>query len=338
MRERATIDDVARKAGVSVATVSRALRGRPNVAPATRAHILRIAAALDYEAHPQASRLASGRTMTVGLVAPLFGLWYAAQVVAGAESVLAADGYDLLIHAVDTPDNRRRFLANTGALRGRVDGLLLVDFFARPEQVRSLHQSGVPAVTVGERIEGFSSLTIDNRRGAEMAVRHLIELGHRRIGLITGDPIPDDLSPVPDERAAGYHAALAGAGLPDDPALECSGGLAIDGGAASITELLALPSPPTGVFCMSDEMAMGAIGRARELGVRVPEDVSIVGFDDHDLAGAFGLTTIRQPARDMGCWATTMLLDTIEDAAAAPIDREAAVRLVVRNSTAPPPS
>lgn len=338
MRVRATIEDVAREAGVSVATVSRALRGRPNVAPATRAHILRVAATLDYEAHPQASRLASGRTMTVGLVAPLFGLWYASQVMAGAESVLAAEGYDLLIHAVDTPDNRRRFLANTGAFRGRVDGLLMVDFFARPDQVTSLRQSGAPTVTVGERIEGFASVTIDNRRGAATAVRHLIELGHRRIGLITGDPIPDDLSPVPDERAAGYQAALAAAGLAADPSLECSGGLAIEGGASSITQLLALPEPPTAVFCMSDEMAMGAIGRARELGARVPEDVSIVGFDDHDLARAFGLTTMRQAVVDMGRWATTMLLEAIEGAVADPIHREAEVHLVVRQSTAPPPS
>lgn len=334
MKDRATIEDVARRAGVSVATVSRALRGRPNVAADTRAHILDVAAALDYQAHPQASRLASGRTMTVGLVAPLFGLWYAAQVVAGAESVLASRGYDLLVHAVDTPENRRRFSAGMGALRGRVDGLLLVDFFARPEQAASLRRSGAPAVTVGERIEGLSSLTIDNRGGAELAVRHLVELGHRRIGLIIGEAIPDDLSPVPDQRTAGYRAVLEQAGLARDPALEHPGGLAVSGGAASIERLLALPDPPTGVFCMSDEMAMGAMGRARELGVRVPEELSIVGFDDHDLAAAFGLTTVRQPVREMGCRATTMLLDAIDGTAAEPVHRVAEVGLVVRESTA----
>jgi DNA-binding LacI/PurR family transcriptional regulator len=274
--------------------------------------------------------------MTIGLVAPLFGFWYSAQVVAGAESVLSDSGYDLLVHSVDTPENRRRFLAGMGALRGRVDGLLLVDFFTKPEQALALRDSGTPGVAVGARIEGFSSLTIDNRGAAETAVRHVIELGHRRIGLITDDPIPSNLSPVPGERASGYATALAAAGLPRDSALERAGGLAVAGGAASIEALLATPDPPTAVFCMSDEMAMGAVGRARELGFSVPGDVSVVGFDDHDLAEAFGLTTMHQPVREMGRWATTMLVDAIHGATDAPIHRVADVTLVVRRTTAPP--
>lgn len=333
---RATIHDVARRAGVSVATVSRALRGHANVAPATRKRIRKIAAELDYAAHPQASRLASGRTMTVGLVAPLFGLWYAGQVVAGADEILAAAGYDLLVHSVDTPDNRARFFSTTGALRGRVDGLLLVDLFAAPEHVGALHEAGTPVVTIGERIEGFSSLTIDNAAAARAATHHIIELGHQRIGLIDGDPEAGDESPVPLHRTAGFQAALADAGLVDDAALHAGGMFSVEGGAHAVERLLTEQEPPTAVFCMSDEMAMGAIGRARELGCDVPGDLSVVGFDGHDLAHAFGLTTMSQPVRGMGKRATETLIAAIDGRLDAPRHERADVELVVRKSSSPP--
>ena len=333
---RSTIEDVARRAGVSVATVSRALRGLPNVAPTTRDRIQCAAAELDYLAHPQASRLASGRTMTVGLVAPLFGRWYAGQVVAGAESVLADNGYDLLVHAVDSPENRSRFLASTGALRGRVDGLVLVDFFAPPQHVEALGAANAEVVTVGERIDMFSSLTIDNEAAARAATEHLIGLGHDRIGIIEGDTAGGDVSPVPSDRAAGFAEALDGAGLDIAGACRADGHFTVSGGAAAAERLLRSGNRPTAVFCMSDEMAMGAIGRARELGYDVPGDLSVVGFDGHDLAEAFGLTTMIQPVRGMGRRATETLLAAIHGVFSAPRHETAPVTLVVRSSTAPP--
>ncbi len=330
---RATIDDVARAAGVSVATVSRALRDLPNVAPDTRRRIRDIALELDYEPHSQAARLASGRTMTVGLVAPLFGLWYASQIVAGAESVLSARGYDLLVYAVDTPENRRRFLERAASLPGRVDGLILVDFFASPDQADRLRSVDKPAVAVGEHIAGFSSVTIDNQSGARMATDHLIGLGHRRIGLVTGPASDGYHSPVPEQRADGFRIAHAAAGLPLDPTLVVDGGFTIAGGAAAMERLLDRDDPPTAVFCLSDEMAMGAVGRAHELGLEVPESVSVIGFDDHDLAEPFGLTTIRQPVRRMGSDATSRLLAAIADPDAAVTHDVVPVTLVERRST-----
>jgi DNA-binding LacI/PurR family transcriptional regulator len=332
---RATIDDVARAAGVSVATVSRALRNLPNVAPETRLRIQAVAHELDYEPHAQAARLASGKTMTVGLVAPLFGLWYASQVVAGAEAVLSAHGYDLLVHAVDTPDNRQRFLAGASSLRGRVDGLILVDFFATPKQAGRLRTVHRPVVTVGEQIRGFSSVTIDNYAGAALATRHLVSLGHHRIALMTGTSMYGYSSPVPTERARGYRATLADAGIEADPALTIDGDFTTEGGARATEALLELDPHPTALFCLSDEMAMGAMGRARALGMEVPGDLSIVGFDDHDLAEAFGLTTVRQPVRSMGRLAAELLVAPTPALEAEPTEQHVDVELVVRGSTAP---
>lgn len=310
---RSRIDDVARAAGVSVATVSRALRDLPNVAPATKRRIRQVAADLEYQPNPQAARLATGRTMTVGLVAPMFGSWYASQVVAGAEAVLSENGYDLLVYAVDTPRNRTVFLQRTPALGGRVDGLVLVDFFATPAQADRLRLVGKPIVTVGERVEGLDSITIDNSAGAAQAAQHLIELGHTRIGVITGAPAHGSGSPVAGEREAGFAGAVDAAGLSLDPALIVDGGFTIGGGAAALDMLLAVDEPPSAIFCLSDEMAMGAMGQARRRGVGVPDDLSIIGFDDHDLAEAAGLTTIRQPVRTMGGAATRTLLALIGD-------------------------
>ncbi|HSF85720.1 MAG TPA: LacI family DNA-binding transcriptional regulator [Acidimicrobiia bacterium] len=335
-RHRSTIDDVAKAAGVSAATVSRALRDLPNVAPATRRRIARIASDLEYAPHPQASRLASGKTMTVGLVAPLFGLWYASQVVAGAETVLSGHGYDLLVHAVDTADNRSRLLRHAASLRGRIDGLILVDFFATPEHADRLRQVGRPVVTIGEKIPSFSSVTIDNERGAAMAARHLIELGHQCIGLITGPLAHGHPSPVPGARAAGFAAALAAAGVVHDPHLTRDGGFTVAGGAAAVEQLLAMAVRPTAVFCLSDEMAFGAIGRAQQLGYRVPDDISIVGFDDHDVAESFGLSTVHQPVRAMGSAATEILLQAIATPGAPPVHRAVEVALMRRRSTGPP--
>ncbi len=334
---RTTIIDVARQAGVSVATVSRALRGLPNVAPETREHVQAVAVSLDYEAHPQASRLASGRTMTVGLVAPLFGLWYASQVVAGAESVLAENGYDLLIHAVDTPEHRSRFMDRAGSLRGRVDGLMFVDFFATSEQADRLRSLNMPALTMGEQLEGFSSMTIDNMGAARVGVRYLLNLGHRRIGLMTGHPEHGYNTPVPDDRTRGYEDILSEAGIGRDHRIEVDGHFTVEGGAAAMAKLLDLEQPPTAIFCLSDEMAMGALGAARDRGWSVPDDISVLGFDGHDLAAAAGLSTMTQPVREMGRMSTCQLLDSITSPDQEPTRKTAPVALVVRHSTAATP-
>ena len=330
-----TISDIARAAGVSVATVSRALRNLPSVAPATRARVEAVAAEFEYELHPQASRLASGRTWTVGVAAPLFGTWFPSRALGGINSVLAEAGYDLLISMMATPEDRRRFLREARSFGRRVDGIVLIDTFVSAEGGSADSFFNRPVVAVGERLAGAGSIAIDNRQAARRAVEHLIELGHERIGLVTGPIIAELPTPVPEQRRLGYEDAHRDAGLGIDPTLAVEGDGLAAGGARALAKLIARPDPPTAVFCMTDEMAFGTLEAARSAGMSVPGDLSVVGFDDHDLAEALGLTTMRQSVGEMGVQAAEQVVALI-DGDESPSDITWDVPLVVRSTTAAP--
>lgn len=329
---RPTIKDISRVTGVSVATVSRALRNLPYVASATRARVVEAAAELEYEAHPQASRLASGRTWTIGVVAPQFGTWFPFRALGGINSVFAQAGYDVLISMMSAPGDRRRFLTDARSFCRRVDGIVLIDTFVSVEGDSADAFFDRPAVAVGEQLEGASSITIDNRLAARRAVEHLIELGHERIGLVAGPQLPDLPTPVPEQRRLGYEDALRAAGLPVDPELAVDGEWTAAGGAAALSGLLEGVGPPTAVFCMSDEMAFGVLRAAARRGLSVPGDLSVIGFDDHDLADALGLTTMRQAVDEMGVRAAETVMALIEGQPVADTTWE--VPLMVRETTA----
>jgi len=332
---RATIEDVAREAEVSVATVSRALRGMDHVAESTRRRVVETAQRLGYAPHFGASVLAGGVTRTIGLVAPYFNIWYTSQILAGVEEVLSAAGHDLVIFAADTPVNRDRFLARAHSLRTRIDGLLLVDFFPDIDQLQRLIESGHNLVALGEDLDRIPSLSIDNCDAAYRATRHLIELGHTAIGIAGGHQVSLDPSPVLAARIDGYQGALADAGLEEPGDYRLGGMLTVAGGRQAIDELAVQSAPPTAVFFMSDEMAMGALAQARRLGIEVPGDLSIIGFDDHDLAEATGLSTMRQPVRQLGSLAAEKML-SFPDHEAGGIHELMPVELVVRDTSAPP--
>ena len=329
------ISDIAMAAGVSVATVSRALRNLPNVAPRTRKRVAEVAAELGYEAHPQASRLASGRTWTIGLAAPLFGTWFPSRALGGINSVFAKAGYDLLISMMATPEDRRRFLREARSFCRRVDGIVLIDTFVSAEGGSADSFFDCPVVAVGERLAGAASISIDNRLAARRAVEHLIELGHERIGLVIGPIIAQLPTPDPRLRRLGYEDALRAAGLKVDPSLAVQGDGLAGGGARALSKLIAGSDPPTAVFCMTDEMAFGTLDAARGAGMAVPGDLSVIGFDDHDLAEALGLTTMRQSVGEMGARAAEEVLALI-DGREAPRDITWEVPLVVRATTAAP--
>jgi LacI family transcriptional regulator, repressor for deo operon, udp, cdd, tsx, nupC, and nupG len=330
----ASISDVAKRAGVSVATVSRALRGLPNVAPSTRARVLQAADALDYVADPHASRLAAGRTRTVGIVVPLFTQWYFTQVVSGAEAVLAAAGFDVLLYNVGDSDGRDRFL-RTLPFRKRVDGVIVIDLPLDAAQQQALASAGTPVVLVGIPSERLPTVAIDNVAAATMGTRHLINLGHERIGLIAN--LPDDPLhfTAPLERRRGYQQALEQRGLPVRPELDVPGGFSLQGGAEAMAQLLAVDEPPTAVFAESDEMAIGALKTIRDAGLRVPDDLSVIGFDDHDMAEFVGLTTVAQPVVAQGEVAAQLLLG-MTGGSAAPEHVTLPTKLLVRRTTGPP--
>jgi DNA-binding LacI/PurR family transcriptional regulator len=339
---RVSIVDVARRAGVSVATVSRALRGLPNVSVDTRDRVLAAAHDLEYTASPLAAALVTGRTRSVGVIAADADSWFFAEVLRGLEEGLRDCGYDLVLHVL--PEGARREQFFTGLpVRRRVDALVVAGLRLTDEELLTLRQLRLPIACVSEALDGVHTERIDNEAAARLAVEHLIGLGHTRIAMIGGDP-DGPAESAPAARSRGYRAALADAGLSLGPVRD--GGFTPSGGGAAMTDLLNSPDgPPSAVFCQSDEMAFGALQALQRAGVRVPDEVSVVGFDDHELADAFRLTTVGQPISAQGAAAARWLTAGLE-ALPAVIDPEAAgpaqavhpVRLVRRGSTAPPSS
>lgn len=329
-RPKTTIDDVARRAGVSLATVSRALRGLPHVRPEMRARVEQAALELHYVADGNAARLASGRSRTVGLIAPLLTIWYTSQIIAGVEDVLQAAGYDVLISALSSVEHRRKLIQGRLVFQQRVDGVILVDVFFGREGARKL-QVDLPVILAGESVEGLPSLGIDNRRGAQLAAEHLAGLGHERVAIVGGMTPHARYSPVPALRREGFRAVCEEHNVTVTG--ESDGHFTTAGGHHCLGAILHQRRPPTALFCFSDEMAFGVLQAARELGVRVPDDIAVVGFDDHPTAEAMGLTTVRQPVRDIGRRSAERVLMAIDDPKPERQHETIPVELVVREST-----
>lgn len=301
-----TIEDVAERAGVSVATVSRALRGLPNVAAATRRRVEAAATALDYRPDPSASALASGRSETIAMAVPMLDSWYFSKVMAGAETVLAEAGYDLLVFAVHN-DDPQEWLLRRPVVR-RADGLIVVDVHISDDEARALAESKLEVVAVGMKVPQMEAVLVDDCRVAVDATTHLLSLGHTRIGLIGGEGEGRPKFSVPVERTAGFVAALEAAGLEGDDDLMVDGGFSVEGGHRAMAALMDTSDPPTAVFVMSDEMAFGALRALSDRGLGAPADVSVIGVDDHDVAELIGLTTMHQPVVEHGAEAARLLL------------------------------
>jgi LacI family transcriptional regulator, repressor for deo operon, udp, cdd, tsx, nupC, and nupG len=335
---RASIVDVARRAGVSVATVSRALRGLPNVSVDTRERVLAAAHDLEYTASPLAAALVTGRTRSVGVIAADADSWFFAEVLRGLEEGLRDRGYDLVLHVL--PEGARRELFFSGLpVRRRVDALVVAGLRLTEAELKALRQLRLPIVGVAESMDGVHTERIDNEAAAQLAVQHLIDLGHTRIAMIGGAPDGHEQS-APAARSRGYRAALAAAGLSPERVLD--GGFTSAGGAEAMADLLkCTDGPPTAVFCQSDEMAFGALRALQRAGIRVPDQISVIGFDDHELAAAFELTTVGQPISAQGAAAARWLTAGLEQLPPAVkvsvADALHPVRLVRRGSTAPLP-
>lgn len=335
---RATIEDVAQAAGVSVATVSRAMRNLPNVADSTRIRVEAAALELDYHADPAASRLATGRSRSVAVVVQLLNGWYSSHVVAGVEAVCAEAGYDTIVVGVGPGSRDRSVFSTASAIHRRVDAIIFVDVRVSADEMAALAEQSLALVSVGHELPQVPSVGIDDVEVGRIAGRHQIELGHRRIGLING---PDELPfVVPHQRQTGFEAAMRAAGIEPDPSLYVAGNFTVQDGADALHTLMDRDDPPTAIFALADEMAFGVILAANERGIRIPEDVSLVGVDDHEFASVVGLTTVHQDVAEHGARAARLVVDQLAQGAAStngPIDiAPAAVRLIVRSTTAAP--
>lgn len=334
IKAKTTIKEVADLAGVSPSSVSRSLRGVGGISASTTERIREAAEQLGYSVSPAAYRLATGRTGTVAVVMPYLTRWFYAEVLGGTEQVVREAGLDMILYHVGDAEMRQRYFSS-GLLRKRVDGVLLVTLALTEPEVSALRALDVPVCMVGADVPGFSSISIDGTEGARKAVQYLINLGHERIGIISGDPREPEHFTAPLGRHAGYRAALQAAGLGTDRDLEGHGAFTVEGGDEATVQLLSRRNLPTAIFAESDEMAFGALRALARAGLRVPADMSVIGFDDHPMAQYFDLTTICQDVRDQGRQIAKQLVGAVvRPGEAPPVALHATTRLVVRSTTA----
>ncbi len=334
-----SLADVARHAGVSKATASRALSGAREVSPATREKVVASAAELGFVVSSSAASLTTGRTRNIGVVTPLIARWYYGEVIEGIEEALIEAGFDVALFRVQQDPALRSRLFDYFLRRRRVDGVITVSVALSPEDVTSLRALGKPVVGIGGGIPGMSRVSIDDVAASRMATEHLLELGHRRLVHFGGDQLHGVFDfDVHARRLAGFRQATADVGIRDHRHDFHATEFTAPAAHALGLRVLADPQTrPTGIVAASDEIAIGAIVAARELGIRVPEDLSVVGVDDHELAAMFDLTTVRQDPRRQGADAVAVLLGDIGAGEEAPTtDVRAQLKLVVRGSTAPP--
>jgi DNA-binding LacI/PurR family transcriptional regulator len=332
----ARIADVAARAGVGVATVSRVINGSAGVRPATRDRVLEAVRALNYRPSSVARSLSLQRTMVVAALLPWFTNPSAVQRVRGIVEGLSNSDYDLMVFDIESEDRQRRAfeLFDRG---DRADGLLVVSTQPPPEQVERIRAARIPCVLVDAVHPALPSIAVDDLAGGEMATRHLIELGHRRIALI-GEPPPEFRFEWSRDRTRGYARALAQAGIELRPEYVREGTRLVHVARAIASELLSLPARPTAIFAASDTQALGALEAARSLAIRVPEELSIVGFDDIEVAPYVGLTTVRQPLAESGRRGAELLLRAL---GRRPVDLRTELlplELVVRSTTGPAPA
>ena len=332
--------DVARLAGVSKATASRALSGRGYVSRETRRRVEEAASTLGYVVSSTAASLVTGRTRNVGVVIPYINRWYFAEVLEGIEAALLRAGYDLTLYRLSTDRDLRRRVFDYFLVRKRVDAVISVTIDLSPHEVQMLQALGKPLVGIGGRIDGIPSLSIDDVDTARLATQHLIDLGHRRIMHVGGDQDEQMDFRVHSQRYQGFTQAVRAAGLEIDDDFR-QADFSIEGGHTIGLSVLADPATrPTAIFAGCDEIAIGISVAAQQLGLRVPADLSIIGIDGHPLTEVFALTTVAQQPGSQGARAVALLLNQLDDAAAAPPNEHVLVptELVVRASTAAPPS
>ncbi|MBI3979951.1 MAG: LacI family DNA-binding transcriptional regulator [Chloroflexi bacterium] len=329
---RVTIHDIAREAGVSHTTVSRALNDKGELDPETRARVRAVAERLRYTPSSVARALASGRTRTLGVLitdnaSPTF-----AEALRGVEEVANAAGFGLLLcNSADSQDQALRCLAMLMA--NRVDGILVTPVQTDQRDLTLLRQSGIPFVLLFRHFADVVAdcVVTDSVEGGLLATGHLLDLGHRRVGHIGGPP---HISTA-QERLAGYRRALAKRDLPFDETLVASAAFSVAGGHQAALALLDRPDRPTSIFAATDLQAIGVLKAARTLGLRIPDDLPLVGGDDIELAEFLEvpLTTFHQPSRAIGARGAELLLARIQGEAGEPRRVIFAPRLIIRRSS-----
>lgn len=292
-------------------TVSRVLNDSPGVAHATRQRVQAVMAELGYRPSSTARNLSLGRTQTLGVIAPFFTSPSVVERLRGIDDIIGASPYDLTLFNIETREQRRAALRRF-ARRDRVDGLIVVSLPLTVSEVRALHRDGLPVVLVDVANAMVPHVAIDDVGGGAVAARHLLAAGHERVAFV-GDVRDQSFGFASSERRLqGFRSGLREAGLTLPPDHVKRGPFGRETASRLTRELLASRHPPTAVFAASDVQAFGVLDAAARAGINVPDDLSVIGFDDIDLAAAIGLTTVRQPLRESGRAGAQLLLSLLD--------------------------
>lgn len=331
----ATIHDVAKRAGVGIGTVSSVLNNSRPVNEETRQKVLAAIAELDFVPNSSGRRLSMGKTHTIAVIITYFTISSQFERLRGVMSVIAESDYDISLFAVETIPQRNKVF-QTVPRRGRVDGLLIFSLNPTEDDLRRIRRQNIPTVLVEAAHPELTHIYLDDIAGAQTAVDHLIGLGHHKIAYISD--YLDDLfgTGFSRNRYMGYCQALKAAGIPIRAEYHRQGWPSRENGRLLARELLTLPDPPTAIFCFSDDLALGALEAARELNLNVPGDLSVVGYDDVELAHFAQLTTVRQHLFESGVQGIELLFDVIDAPQALPTAHRLPTELVIRQTTGPP--
>lgn len=334
--KRTRIADIAAGAGVGIGTVSRVLNGSPHVRESTRDRVLEIINQTGYRPSRLAASLSRGTPGAIAIIVPFLTRPSVIARLAGVIGVLDAEGYDTIVCNVETPAQRDRQV-RMFADGHRAAAVVVVSLHPTVAQLADLAAAGLHVVAVDAAVQGVPHTLVDDVQGGMMATGHLIGLGHRRIGFI-GDTGGDDLGFTSSaHRLRGYRQALAAAGIGEDRALVRRGPHGSAEAEQMALSLLRVPDPPTAIFAASDTQAIGVLSAADAAGLTVPGHLSVIGFDDIELAAPLGLSTIRQPLRESGARAAARLCALMRGGVVSPVREVLPLEVVARRSTAGPP-
>ena len=331
-----TIRDVAKKAKVGIATVSRVLNNSPAVSDETRQRVLNAIDELNYKPNLIARQLSIGKTQTIGVILPYLTLPSYVERLRGIQSVLDESNYDLILFVAETPSKRDTFFEKL-ADKSRVDGLIIISLPPTDEQAERFIHENQPVVLVDAYHSRLSSIIVNDIQGGRLATKHLIELGHKKIAYIS-DYLNTPFYPSMQYRYKGYRKALEEEKIPYYQKYHLQGDRGRFYAQQMTRQLLNLKDPPTAIFAASDTHAIGALDVAQEVGIKVPDELSVIGYDGIRDAEYVNLTTIEQNLFESGVESASMLLTMLREKPSDVYKAELSIKLVIRNTTAPPPN
>jgi LacI family transcriptional regulator len=332
-----TIRDVAKRASVGLATVSRVINGSAPVADETRNKVLQAITELNYSPSPTARKLSLGKTFVISIIIPFFTRPSFVERLRGIDNIMANSDYDFIVFNVETMEKRDHYFASVPR-PDRSDGVIIVSLPTKNEDIELFRNKRVPVVLIDTQHPSLTSVTEDSVQGGDNATQHLIELGHTRIAYVSDilhDPLAHNYT-ASRNRLMGYRHALERASIAFNPEYHCFCHHDRPTTRAMMRNVLTQPDRPTAVFAASDTQALGVMEAARDLGLCVPEDLSVVGYDDIEIAEYVGLTTMRQALFESGQRGAELMLQMLDGQITAPHAERLATDLVVRRTTCPP--